>query len=112
MSNINTITEYPQPTQLRSSQRARLRSLAGDLPTIMQIGKGGITENLVVTVSDALESHELIKLSVLDNCDYTVREAAEELAEATRATVVSVIGKKLILYRRSLNSKKHIEIPN
>ena len=111
MSDINTINEYPEAVELRSSQRAYLRSLASDLPTIMQIGKGGITDNLIVTVSDALESRELIKLCVLDNCDYTAREAAEELAEATRATVVSVIGKKLILFRRSLNSKKHIELP-
>lgn len=111
MSDMNTIQEYPRPAELRSAQRAHLRSLASDLPTIMQIGKGGITDNLIVTVSDALESKELIKMAVLDNCDYTAREAAEELADATRATVVSVIGKKLILYRRSLNSKKHIELP-
>ena len=101
MSDINTINEYSQPIQLRSAQRAHLRSLASDLPT----------ENLIVTVSDALESREVIKMSVLDNCDYTAREAAEALAEATRSTVVSVIGKKLILYRRSINSNKHIELP-
>lgn len=110
MSDINTINEYPEARELRSAERARLRSMAGDIPTIMQIGKGGITDNLIITVSDALESRELIKLSVLDNCEYTAREAAEALAEATRATVVSVIGKKLILYRRSLNGKKHIEL--
>ena len=91
---------------LTSKQRADLRGLATNEPTIMQIGKGGVTENLVKTVSDALEARELIKLSVLENCEYTVREAAEALAEATGADVVCVIGRKTVLYRESVNHKK------
>ncbi|MCQ2429479.1 MAG: YhbY family RNA-binding protein [Clostridia bacterium] len=78
----------------------------------MQIGKGGLTENLAVTVSDALEARELIKLSVLETSEWTAREAAEALAEALNATVVSVIGRKLILFRRPLNKKnQRIELP-
>lgn len=108
----NQIKEYPAPAPLTSGQRAYLRHLAADMPTIMQIGKGGLTENLAVTVSDALEARELIKLSVLDNCDWDPREAAETLAEAMNATVVSVIGRKLILFRRPLNKKnRRIELP-
>ena len=76
---------------------------------IYKIGKGGISENLAKTVSDALEARELIKLSVLENCDYTTRDMAEELAEATGADVVAVIGRKIVLYRESEN-KKRIEI--
>ena len=52
---------------ITSKQRAYLRSLANPIPTIMQIGKGGLTENLLKTVSDALEARELIKLHVLEN---------------------------------------------
>ena len=91
---------------LTSKQRAYLRGLATNEPTIMQIGKGGIGENLIKTVSDALEARELIKLSVLENCEYTVREAADSLAEATESDVVGVIGRKVILYRESVNHKK------
>ena len=54
--------------KLTSKQRAQLRSLAADIPTIMQIGKDGIGENLIKTVGDALEARELIKLSVLESC--------------------------------------------
>ena len=86
---------------LTSKQRAYLRSLATAEPTIMQIGKDGVGENLAKTVSDALEARELIKLSVLDNCAWTPREAAEALAEATDSAVVCTIGKKLVLYRPS-----------
>ena len=92
---------------ITSKQRAYLRSLATNIPTIMQIGKGGIGDNLVKTVSDALEARELIKLSVLENCEYTAREVADELGEATNAEVVAVIGRKVVLYRRS---EKHPKI--
>ena len=91
---------------LTSKQRAYLRGLATNEPTIMQIGKGGIGENLIKTVSDALEARELIKLSVLENCEYTTREAADALAQSTDSDVVGVIGRKIILYRESVNHKK------
>ena len=91
---------------ITSKQRAYLRSLAANIPTIMQIGKGGITENLIKTVSDALEARELVKLSVLENCEFTAREAADELGEQAKAEVVAVIGRKLVLYRESEKHKK------
>ena len=91
---------------ITSKQRAYVRSLAANIPTIMQIGKGGITENLIKTVSDALEARELVKLSVLENCEFTAREAADELGEQTKAEVVAVIGRKLVLYRESEKHKK------
>jgi RNA-binding protein len=91
---------------LTSKERAYLRSLAVNEPTIMQVGKDGITENLVKTVSDALEARELIKLSVLENSEESPRSAAEALAEATGADVVCTIGRKMVLYRESETHKK------
>ena len=91
---------------ITSKQRAYLRGLANGIPTIMQIGKGGIGENLVKTVSDALEARELIKLGVLENSMESPREIADALSEATCAEVVGVIGRKIILYRESVNRKK------
>ena len=91
---------------LTSKQRAYLRGLASNEDTIMQIGKGGISENLIKTVSDALEARELIKLKVLENSEESPRSAAEALAQATNSEVVTVIGTKLVLYRESKNHKK------
>ena len=91
---------------LTSKQRAYLRSLATNEPAIMQVGKGGIGDNLIKTVSDALEARELIKLSVLENSEYTPKETADTLAEAVGADVVGVIGRKVILYRESVKHKK------
>jgi RNA-binding protein len=94
---------------LNSKQRAQLRSMASQMDTIMQIGKGGIGEKLIATVSDALEARELIKMRVLENSGEAVRDVAEQLAEATESEVVAVIGKCLILYRES-ETKKKIEL--
>ncbi len=91
---------------ITSKQRAYLRSLATNIPTIMQVGKGGISDNLIKTVSDALEARELIKLSVLENSEYSAREVADALGEATHAEVVAVLGRKLVLYRESEKHKK------
>ena len=90
---------------ITSKQRAYLRGLANGIPAIMQIGKSGITENLTKTVSDALEARELIKLTVLENAMETPRAMADALAEAVSADVVGVIGRKVILYRESVNHK-------
>jgi RNA-binding protein len=91
---------------LTSKQRAYLRGLATSESAIMQVGKGGIGENLIKTVSDALEARELIKMSVLENSEYTPRECADALAEAVGADVVGVIGRKIILYRESEKHKR------
>lgn len=76
----------------------------------MQIGKGGITENLIKTVSDALEARELVKLTVLENSGENPREALDKLCEALGAEGVSAIGRKIVLYRES-KDKKTIELP-
>lgn len=95
---------------LRSFQRAYLRSLANGIESIFQVGKGGVSQNLIEQISNALEARELIKLHVLENCEYSAREAADRLALETGADVVQVIGRRFILYRESEKNKK-IELP-
>ena len=92
---------------LTSKQRAQLRGLANTIDTIVQIGKDGITENVIAQVNEALEARELIKGRVLDNnIEYDARLAAQELAVATRSEVVQVIGTKFVLYRESHSKPK------
>lgn len=94
---------------ITSKQRAYLRSLATGLDTIFQIGKGGISEEICLQISNALEARELIKARVLDNSGYTAKEAANEIAEAIDCEVVSCVGSKFVLYKESVK-KKRIEI--
>ena len=95
---------------ITSKQRAYLRGLGQSCPAIMQIGKGGITENLIKTVSDALEARELVKLTVLENSGENPREALDKLCETLGAEGVSAVGRKIVLYRES-KDKKTIELP-
>ena len=94
---------------ITSKQRAYLRSLATNLDTIFQIGKGGVTEEMCNQIANALEARELIKLRVLDNSGYTAKEAAAEIAEAIDCDVVTCVGTKFVLYKESVK-KKRIEL--
>lgn len=86
---------------LTSKQRAQLRGMANSLETIVQIGKGGVTETVIKQVDDALEARELIKGRVLETSPSDSREAADRLAETVGADVVQVIGSRFVLYRES-----------
>ena len=95
---------------ITSKQRAYLRSLANPIPTIMQIGKGGLTDNLLKTVSDALEARELIKLNVLENSGEDAYALLQDLVAQLGAEPVAVVGRKIVLYRAS-EKKPVIELP-
>ena len=94
---------------LTSKQRAQLRALANPIEPILQVGKSGVGEQLIKQVDDALTARELIKLRVLETAPGSVREIAEELAQATNAEVVQTIGTRFVLYRRN-NKKPVIEL--
>ena len=94
---------------ITSKQRAYLRSLATNLDTIFQIGKGGISEEICLQISNALEARELIKVRVLENSGYPAKEAAGEIAAATDSEVVACVGTKFVLYKESVK-KKRIEL--
>lgn len=90
---------------LNSRQRAQLRGLANSMETIFQVGKGGINDQILKQVSDALEARELIKLRVLETSPVTSREAADTIATAVGADVVQVIGYRFVLYKESKEHK-------
>ncbi len=91
---------------LTSKQRAALRAMANSLDPIMQVGKAGIGQDLVESVDHALEARELIKMSALETAPVTAREAADILAEETGADVVSVVGRRFVLFRPSKKKPK------
>lgn len=95
---------------ITSKQRAYLRGLGQSCPAIMQIGKGGLSENLIKTVSDALEARELIKLTVLENSGEEPRDVLTRLCDALGADGVACVGRKIVLYRESKENKT-IELP-
>ena len=95
---------------LTGKQRSYLRSLANGIDPVLQIGKGGVNDNMIKQFNEALEARELIKVTVLKNSLDDVREVCDEAARLTGAEVVQVIGNKFVLYKESKENKV-IELP-
>ena len=96
---------------LTSKQRAYLRGLASTQDDVAQVGKEGLNDACLEGIEKVLNARELIKIKVLPNCDYSVREIADMLEEKLKADVVGVVGYKVMLYKYS-NKKdvKHLNI--
>ncbi len=95
---------------LTSKQRAFLRAMAVNLDTILMIGKGGISDDVLTQADGALTARELIKGRVLETAPGSVKELAAQVAEATGAELVTTIGTRFVLYRRN-EKKPVIELP-
>ena len=91
---------------LTTKQRAYLKSLANKLNPVFQVGKNGVAPTVTEAVDACLEANELIKISVLNNCEEDARDVADQISGRTRSEVVQVIGKKIVLYRESKDNKK------
>ncbi len=95
---------------MTSKQRKVLQAIASKTEPIAQIGKGGIGDNMLASLSDALEKRELIKINVLNNSEDSAKELSAEIAKLLNAECVIAIGRKIVLYRRSQRKDvEHIE---
>ena len=86
---------------LTSKERAELRAQANGLDTTLMVGKGGVTEQVVLEAVTQLEDRELVKGRVLEAALLGAREALEALCAATGAEPVCTVGSKFVLYRES-----------
>ena len=91
---------------MTTKQRAALRAMCNTMEPILQIGKDGITDNLVKQCWDALEARELIKITVLKTAPYTAREASDTLCERVHAEPVQTIGNRFSIYRQARKDSK------
>lgn len=91
---------------MTTKQRAALRAMCNTMEPILQIGKDGITDNLVKQCWDALEARELIKITVLKTAPYTAREASDALCERVHAEPVQTIGNRFSIYRQARKDSK------
>ncbi len=91
---------------LNSKERALLSGAASTMNPMFNVGKEGVTPELVAAVTEALEVHELIKLQVLKNSEEDIKEAAQTIAGRTRSELVKVIGRKFILFKMAKDPDK------
>lgn len=99
-------------TMITTKQRAYLRGLGNALEPVMQIGKEGMSENVLTGAEQLLQARELVKFKVLNNCDEDAKTLANEMAPLLSADVVQCIGNVFILYKKSTKKGfKHIQLP-
>jgi len=90
---------------LTGKQKRYLRALAVNKKAIFQIGKDGLSKELIQGLNDALKKQELVKLSVLKTCDTDMNELELDIISGTKAELVQKIGKTLVLYKKSKEPK-------
>ena len=97
---------------ITTKQRAYLRGLANKENAIFQIGKGGITDEIVKEIDIVLEKRELIKVTVLETAFMSARGACEAICEEIGAEPVQCIGNKFVVYRMAkAKENRKIQLP-
>jgi len=92
---------------LDKKTRIKLRSLAMTIKPSVWVGKDGFTENVLSQIKEELFNHELIKLTLQDSVEVPTEFELSEIATKLNADIVTVIGKKIVLYKHS--EKKNIK---
>ncbi len=95
---------------LTGKQKRFLRSKAHHLNPIFQVGKGGVNDNLIKQIGEALEARELLKVSVLQNCEEDRNDVASQLSKGATAELVQIIGNTIVLYKESRENKQ-LQLP-
>lgn len=95
---------------LTGKQKRFLRAESHHLTPIFQVGKGGVNENMITQIKEALEVRELIKVAILQNNSDDKHEVAEELAAGAGAELVQLICHTVVLYKES-REHKTIKLP-
>ena len=97
--------------KLASNQRKYLEALANQMDPIVRVGKNGLEAKVISSVAEAFNSHELIKIKILDSSPNPAEEVAEESVKSTKAILVRIIGRTILLYKPFENKPKKIELP-
>lgn len=84
--------------ELTGKQKSYLRAEAHHLTPIVQIGKGGLTNEIKTSIRKALDARELIKVAILQNSDADINDVAEEIEEMS-FDVVQKIGRILVVFK-------------
>ncbi len=92
---------------ITKKDRLTLRSLAQKLPDLVQIGKDGISDNVIKQIEENLHAHELIKIKVQSNCEVPLSELATVISDKLQSDIVTIIGRKIVVYK--LSDKPNIQ---
>ncbi|MDQ1275608.1 MAG: RNA-binding protein [Euryarchaeota archaeon] len=79
----------------------QLKSDANKISPILNIGKNGVTDTLIEELNKQIKANRLVKVKVLKSAEEgkDLNIIADELAKATRSTLIDVRGRTVVLYR-------------
>ncbi|MFC1825801.1 ribosome assembly RNA-binding protein YhbY [Thermodesulfobacteriota bacterium] len=99
--------------KLKGFQKKHLRGLAHNVKPVVYVGHKGITDAVVRSVDEALNSHELIKVKFIDFKEKGhKKQIADAIEQQTGGEIVGMIGHTVILYRRHSDpQKRKIKVP-
>lgn len=95
---------------LTGKQKRFLRALGHSLKPVINVGKSEVSESLTKETSTALDTHELIKVKLLESCAMDRNEVSRLLAEGCGAEVAQILGRTFLLYRQAKEPK--LELPS
>ena len=96
---------------MTGKQKRHLRTMAHTMKPVVNLGKHGLSPEIINEINTQLFEHELIKLKVLDSCPISKKECANLLKQENSLEVVQIVGKTLTLYCPHPEEPK-IELPS
>jgi len=101
-------------SKLKGFQKKYLRGLAHRMKPVVLIGQRGLTDELIKSADQALETHELIKIKFNEFKEKDrKKEISENICKKTGAEIAGTIGHTVILYREQKDpEKKKIFLPD
>ncbi len=100
-------------TELTGKQKRFLRGLGQQLKPMCVIGKAGLTDGVIESISHVLAGRELLKVRLPAGSAEQRRQMANQLAVSTGAQCVGMVGRTVLLYRPSeeVDSAQRISLP-
>ncbi|UQS83367.1 YhbY family RNA-binding protein [Bombilactobacillus thymidiniphilus] len=91
---------------ITNKQRKYLRSKAQPLSAAFQIGKNGVNQAVLAQLLQQLETHELLKVNILQNSTVTPEDLATALTQFNaQVQWVNSIGRTVIFYKKASKVK-------
>lgn len=95
---------------MTGKQRSYLKKLAHGIKPVIQVGKEGVSPELITQVRETIHKRELIKISFLETCPDDLELASQKIVERSKSEFVQLIGRKLVIYKQN-PEKPTIQLP-
>lgn len=95
---------------LTGKQKRFLQALGNSIKPTVSIGKSGVSDNTYLSVKNAFNTKELIKVKIQDGCEDLKEDVAQKIVVGTNAVLVQIMGKTLLFFKPHRDHPK-IELP-